>query len=66
MGAACTSIGFVGLGKLALDAARRLGIPLPTAARADEVLEQAVALGYERRNLAALFPAPEDIATGDP
>jgi 3-hydroxyisobutyrate dehydrogenase-like beta-hydroxyacid dehydrogenase len=52
--------------ELALDAARRLGIPLPTAARADEVLEQAVALGYERRDLAALFQALEDIASGDP
>ncbi len=52
--------------ELALDAARRLGIPLPTAARADEVLEQAVALGYERRDLAALFQALEDIATRRP
>src|SRR3954452_6288922 len=52
--------------ELALDVARRLGIPLPTATRADEVLEQAVALGYERRDLAALFQALEDIATGDP
>jgi 3-hydroxyisobutyrate dehydrogenase-like beta-hydroxyacid dehydrogenase len=52
--------------ELALDAARSLEIPLPTAARADEVLEQAVALGYERRDLAALFQALEDIATGDP
>ena len=52
--------------ELALDAARRLGIPLPTASRADEVLEQAVALGYERRDLAALFQALEDIASGDP
>jgi 3-hydroxyisobutyrate dehydrogenase len=51
--------------ELALDAARRLGIPLPTASRADEVLEQAVALGYERRDLAALFQALEDIAAGD-
>jgi 3-hydroxyisobutyrate dehydrogenase len=52
--------------ELALDAARKLGIPLPTASRADEVLEQAVALGYERRDLAALFQALEDIAAGDP
>ena len=48
--------------ELALDAARSLGIPLPTAERADEVLEQAVALGYERRDLAALFQALEQIA----
>jgi 3-hydroxyisobutyrate dehydrogenase-like beta-hydroxyacid dehydrogenase len=52
--------------ELALDAARSLEIPLPTAARADEVLEQAVALGYERRDLAARFQALEDIATGEP
>ena len=51
--------------ELALDAARRLGIPLPAASRADEVLEQAVALGYERRDLAVLFQALEDIAAGD-
>jgi 3-hydroxyisobutyrate dehydrogenase-like beta-hydroxyacid dehydrogenase len=51
--------------ELALDAARSLGIPLPTAERADEVLEQAVALGYERRDLAALFQALEEIAGGD-
>jgi 3-hydroxyisobutyrate dehydrogenase-like beta-hydroxyacid dehydrogenase len=52
--------------ELALDAARSLGIPLPTAERADDVLEQAVALGYERRDLAALFQALEQIASGDP
>jgi 3-hydroxyisobutyrate dehydrogenase-like beta-hydroxyacid dehydrogenase len=51
--------------ELALDAARSLEIPLPTAERADEVLEQAVALGYERRDLAALFQALEQIATGE-
>ena len=51
--------------ELALDAARSLEIPLPTAERADEVLEQAVALGYERRDLAALFQALEQIAGGD-
>ena len=48
--------------ELALDAARRLDIPLPTAERADEVLERAEALGYERRDLAALFQALEQIA----
>ena len=51
--------------ELALDAARSLEIPLPTAERADEVLERALALGYERRDLAALFQALEDIATGE-
>jgi 3-hydroxyisobutyrate dehydrogenase-like beta-hydroxyacid dehydrogenase len=49
--------------ELALETARSLEIPLPTAERADEVLERAVALGYERRDLAALFQALEDIAT---
>jgi 3-hydroxyisobutyrate dehydrogenase-like beta-hydroxyacid dehydrogenase len=40
---------------LALDAARELHVPLPSAAEADEVLTVARALGYERRDLAALF-----------
>jgi 3-hydroxyisobutyrate dehydrogenase-like beta-hydroxyacid dehydrogenase len=51
--------------ELALDAARGLEIPLPTAERADEVLERAAALGYERRDLAALFQALEEMAGGD-
>jgi 3-hydroxyisobutyrate dehydrogenase-like beta-hydroxyacid dehydrogenase len=51
--------------ELALQAARSLQIPLPTAERADEVLERAQALGYERRDLAALFQALEQIASGD-
>ena len=51
--------------ELALDAARRLDIPLPTAERAEEVLERAQALGYERRDLAALFQALEQMANGD-
>ena len=45
--------------ELALDAARALEIPLPTADRADEILERARALGYERRDLAALFQVLE-------
>ena len=49
--------------ELALDAARQLEIPLPTAERADEVLARAEALGYERRDLAALFQALEQMAT---
>jgi 3-hydroxyisobutyrate dehydrogenase-like beta-hydroxyacid dehydrogenase len=48
--------------ELALDAARNLGIPLPTAERVDEVLEQAATLGYERRDLATLFQALKQIA----
>jgi 3-hydroxyisobutyrate dehydrogenase-like beta-hydroxyacid dehydrogenase len=51
--------------ELALDAARQLEIPLPTAERADDILEQAAALGYERRDLAALFQALEQMAGGD-
>jgi 3-hydroxyisobutyrate dehydrogenase-like beta-hydroxyacid dehydrogenase len=51
--------------ELALATARKLQIPLPTAERADEVLEQAAALGYERRDLAILFEALEQIAGGD-
>jgi 3-hydroxyisobutyrate dehydrogenase-like beta-hydroxyacid dehydrogenase len=48
--------------ELALDAARELESPLPTAERADEVLEQAQALGFERRDLAVLFQVLEQIA----
>jgi 3-hydroxyisobutyrate dehydrogenase-like beta-hydroxyacid dehydrogenase len=49
---------------LALDAARQLGVPLPSAAAADELLTLARARGYERRDIAAL---PEVLAelTGD-
>jgi 3-hydroxyisobutyrate dehydrogenase-like beta-hydroxyacid dehydrogenase len=51
--------------ELALATAKSLQIPLPTAERADEVLERAEALGYERRDLAALFQALERIASGE-
>jgi 3-hydroxyisobutyrate dehydrogenase len=51
--------------ELALEAAKQLEIPLPTAERADRVLEQAIALGYERRDLAVMFQALERIAGGD-
>ena len=40
---------------LALDAARRLPVPLPSAATADQMLTVARAMGYETRDLAALF-----------
>ena len=40
---------------LALEAARQLRVPLPSASAADELLTVARALGYERRDLAALF-----------
>ena len=39
---------------LALDTGRQLRVPLPSAAVADELLTVARALGYERRDLAAL------------
>jgi 3-hydroxyisobutyrate dehydrogenase-like beta-hydroxyacid dehydrogenase len=41
--------------RLALDAAWQLGVPLPTAAVADEQLTRARDLGYEHRDIAALF-----------
>jgi 3-hydroxyisobutyrate dehydrogenase-like beta-hydroxyacid dehydrogenase len=40
---------------LALDAARRLAVPLPSAATADQMLTVARASGYEQRDLAGLF-----------
>jgi 3-hydroxyisobutyrate dehydrogenase-like beta-hydroxyacid dehydrogenase len=47
---------------LALDAARELHVPLPSAAAADELLTVAQALGYERRDLAALFEVLAQLA----
>jgi 3-hydroxyisobutyrate dehydrogenase len=46
---------------LARDVARSLDIPLPTAERIDEVLTRARALGYEQRDLAALFEVLEQM-----
>jgi 3-hydroxyisobutyrate dehydrogenase-like beta-hydroxyacid dehydrogenase len=40
---------------LALDTARQLRLPLPSAATADEMLTLARAAGYEHRDIAALF-----------
>jgi 3-hydroxyisobutyrate dehydrogenase-like beta-hydroxyacid dehydrogenase len=40
---------------LALEAARELRVPLPSAAAADEMLTLARAHGYEHHDLAALF-----------
>jgi len=48
--------------ELALDAARRLEIPVPTAERADEMLKRARSLGYERRDIAAFFQLLEELA----
>jgi 3-hydroxyisobutyrate dehydrogenase-like beta-hydroxyacid dehydrogenase len=50
---------------LALDTGRELRVPLPSAATADELLTVARALGYERRDLAALFEILGRLA-GDP
>jgi 3-hydroxyisobutyrate dehydrogenase-like beta-hydroxyacid dehydrogenase len=40
---------------LALDAGRQLGVPLPAAAVADEMLTLARSAGYEHRDIAGLF-----------
>jgi 3-hydroxyisobutyrate dehydrogenase-like beta-hydroxyacid dehydrogenase len=50
---------------LALDAGRDLHVPLPSAAAADSVLTIARGLGYERRDLAALFEVLAQLA-GEP
>jgi 3-hydroxyisobutyrate dehydrogenase-like beta-hydroxyacid dehydrogenase len=50
---------------LALDTARQLRVPLPSAAVADELLTVARGLGYERRDLAALFEVLAQLA-GNP
>jgi 3-hydroxyisobutyrate dehydrogenase-like beta-hydroxyacid dehydrogenase len=47
---------------LALDTARQLCVPLPSAAVADELLAVARGLGYERRDLAALFEVLAQLA----
>jgi 3-hydroxyisobutyrate dehydrogenase-like beta-hydroxyacid dehydrogenase len=47
--------------ELARDLADALGVPLPTAERADEVLGLARTLGYEDRDLAALFQVLDQV-----
>ena len=47
--------------ELARDLADSLGVPLPTADRADEVLGLARTLGYQDRDLAALFQVLERV-----
>jgi 3-hydroxyisobutyrate dehydrogenase-like beta-hydroxyacid dehydrogenase len=47
--------------ELARDVAEGLGVPLPTADRADEVLGLARVLGYQDRDLAALFQVLEQV-----
>jgi 3-hydroxyisobutyrate dehydrogenase-like beta-hydroxyacid dehydrogenase len=49
---------------LALEAGRDLHLPLPSAATADEMLTLAGALGYERRDLAALVESLAQVAGG--
>jgi 3-hydroxyisobutyrate dehydrogenase-like beta-hydroxyacid dehydrogenase len=51
---------------LALDAARQLGVPLPSAAAADQMLTTARAMGYEGRDLAALFEVLAHMSTDGP
>jgi 3-hydroxyisobutyrate dehydrogenase-like beta-hydroxyacid dehydrogenase len=50
---------------LALEAARELRVPLPSAAAADEMLTLARAYGHEHDDLAALFQALRELV-GDP
>lgn len=50
---------------LALDTARQLRVPLPSAATADQLLTLARAQGYERRDIAALFEMLAQL-TSDP
>jgi 3-hydroxyisobutyrate dehydrogenase-like beta-hydroxyacid dehydrogenase len=47
---------------LALDTARQLRVPLPSAAAADELLTVARAFGYENRDIASLFEVLERMA----
>ena len=49
---------------LALDEARELQLPLPSTAAADELLTVARALGYEHRDLAAMFEVLGQLAGG--
>jgi 3-hydroxyisobutyrate dehydrogenase-like beta-hydroxyacid dehydrogenase len=49
---------------LALGTGRELGVPLPSAAAADEMLTVARGLGYERRDLAALVEVLAQVAGG--
>jgi 3-hydroxyisobutyrate dehydrogenase len=47
---------------LALDTARQMHVPLPSAAVADELLTVGRGLGYERRDLASLFEVLDHLA----
>jgi 3-hydroxyisobutyrate dehydrogenase-like beta-hydroxyacid dehydrogenase len=48
--------------ELARDVAQGLGVALPTADRADEILRLSRTLGYEGRDLAALFQVLEQVS----
>jgi 3-hydroxyisobutyrate dehydrogenase-like beta-hydroxyacid dehydrogenase len=48
---------------LALDTARRLGVPLLSGAAADEMLTFARASGYEHRDIAGLFEVLDRLAS---
>jgi len=48
--------------RLALEAAREHDVPLPAADVADKVLRQATALGYEHRDIAALYKVLGQVA----
>jgi 3-hydroxyisobutyrate dehydrogenase-like beta-hydroxyacid dehydrogenase len=49
---------------LALETARQLDVPLPSAATAEQLLTVARALGYERRDLASLYEVLARVAGG--
>jgi 3-hydroxyisobutyrate dehydrogenase-like beta-hydroxyacid dehydrogenase len=49
---------------LALDAARQLGVPLPTTAAANDLLTLARMLGYERRDITSVHDVLADLADG--
>ncbi len=51
---------------LALETGRRLRVPLPSAATADQMLTLGRALGYEHRDIAALFEVLMRLAEGNP
>ncbi|MGZ4664546.1 MAG: NAD(P)-dependent oxidoreductase [Frankiaceae bacterium] len=52
--------------RLALAAGQRHGVPLPTSAVTDDLLTQARMMGYEQRDLAALFQALAQLPVSAP
>jgi 3-hydroxyisobutyrate dehydrogenase-like beta-hydroxyacid dehydrogenase len=52
--------------RLALEAGREAGVPLPTAERANELLTLARSLGYGGRDIAAFLPVLEQLADEKP